>query len=431
MNEWHFKRKPGSHSEIDDVSEPETRSNTLDRKVVESIIEVTSQRNIDDWTSLCQTLYDIGPSFTDDDATLIMKNCIKALDPQDGTASRVVLRVMCYLSNFCHLSRVGFESIEFGHILIEIMSESNDATVIINVLDLIERFCSCWPENNGGPIVWAYSMELSILKLFQSPNNLVSIRPAICAAAAALLRFCDVSDSDLNGLFHAYLEAFPDGDFALVYWLEGLRFMMKKWPFLYEQFTPEVVQRLLDSVIDQNPKVPMLVLNIVMPLIPKIADELVQREIISKLFSQREFSDSALPTVLVHFLSFTEALTRVSPRACKEFVDRQGFSFATLYTVGFKAKLLMVRILNNVCMVCPVPSDEISKRYISDAVESALDADDEDAVLLTLSVCGKLLESGYSLNIHEQLESLATQDGMPKVGEAAQRILHHLNDQSK
>lgn len=431
MNEWHFKRKSGSHSRIDDVPERETRANTLDRKVVESILEVTSRRNIDDWTSLCQTFYDLGPSLTDDDATLIMKNCIKALDPQDATASGVVLRVMCYLSNFCHLSQVGFESIEFGRILSEIMNESSDVAVIVNALDLIQRFCSCWPENNGGPIVWAHSMELSILKLSQSSNSLVSIRPAICEAAAALLRFCDIRDSDLNGLFHAYLEAFPDGDFAIVYWLEGLRFIMKKWPVLYEQLAPDVLQRLLDLVVDQNPKVSVFVLDIVIPLVPKIADELVKREIIAILLSQREFSDSVLPKVLFHFLSFIEALTRVSPRACEQFVERQGFSFATLYTVGFKAKLLMVRILNNVCMVCPVPSDENAKRYISDAVESVLDSDGQEVVIITLGLYEKLLENDYSLDIHDQLESLATQDRMPRVAEVAQAVLGHLSDQSK
>lgn len=102
-----------------------------------------------------------------------------------------------------------------------------------------------------------------------------------------------------------------------------------------------------------------------------------------------------------------------------------------MYTVGFKAKLLMVRILNNVCMVCPVPSDENAKRYISDAVESVLDSDGQEVVIITLGLYEKLLENDYSLDIHDQLESLATQDRMPRVAEVAQAVLGHLSDQSK
>ena len=387
---------------------------TLEKDAVEMILRVTSGKNLEEWNELLKTLWDARWSFRAEDANSVMMNCMQALDSSNPSACGVILAVMCYLANFCDISRVGFGAPEFGEVLMAIVGGTEDPGLLEKVLDLVQRFCCACVEDGGGTVAWARSMVIVVLRI-----SCRQILASVFEAATALLRVCDGGDQ----LFGDYVAVAPYGDFAFPNWLEGFHVMVNRWPETYERVTPELVGHLLDTVQSHNPKVVMCVVDVLVPVLPRIADELVKRDVIGMLLSQRQYGDSVLSEVFVHFLKFIEAFTRASPAACQQFVERQGFSFGTLYNVGFKGKVWMVCIMKNVCDHCPVPTDEMSKSYISDAVESVLDWDDEEIVVKALLLCDLLVRNGYSLHVHDRLESLAGQTQMPKAAEAAQAVL--------
>ena len=381
------------------------------------ILGVTSGKNLEEWSELLKTLWDARWSFRAEDANLVMMNCMRALDSSNPAACGIVLAVMCYLANFCEFSHVGFGAPEFGEVLMAIIGGTEDPGLLEKVLDLVQRFCCACVEDRGGTVAWARSMVIAVLRV-----SCRQILASVFEAAGALLKVCDGGDE----VFGDYVAVAPYGDFAFPNWLEGFRVMMNRWPELYERVTPELVGHLLDAVPSQNPKVVMSVVDVLVPVIPRIADELVKRDVIGMLLSPRQYGDNVLSEVFVHFLKFIEAFTRASPAACQQFIERQGFSFGTLYNVGFKGKILMVSILKNVCEHCPVPTDEMSKSYICDAVESVLDWDNEEMVVKALFLCDLLVRNSYSLHIHDKLEVLAGQTQMPKAAEGAQAVLRLL-----
>ena len=142
---------------------------------------------------------------------------------------------MRYLTNFCNFNEVLLNSMEFGEILHEFLCNSVDIALLGNILDLIRRCCEYSNGNQQPSITWAIQIEFDVLSLCDSKFEMHrALRSSLYETASALLDFCDGNNETLTKMFRTYMQTAPFGDISFSNWIHGLRFLMRKWPFLYD-----------------------------------------------------------------------------------------------------------------------------------------------------------------------------------------------------
>jgi hypothetical protein len=394
------------------VHEKCLREQDHDSQIRSLFLEATASNSIEAWRCLGEFL-DNYPTFSAHDSDRILLNCFAALSPGDTLQNRLILQIAFYVCRSPETVQSLFTSPSFPSIVHAFLTRSSDPGILATLLNIIQECCDCFSRR---PLFWAFAIQADVLALVQS-ESWHGLRCLLCCVARKLFPFCDLADDQSDLLYDTFVPGIRKlGALPLIDWLHATSLLFRRFPALYDRLRSDPLSLELASLLTSNlPKIVKYAATIITPIGHDLLPNLVEMDIPTVFVRQHD----EMHVSFVALLGLMRDLTEASVEVCRQCIDAQFFAFANLYRCGFRVGLMALRVLANLAARDAVPADEPSKHAIAGAVESFLEADDEDAVILLLRLVADLTRLGYEFDVRERIHELAGMAEMPAVAELA------------